>query len=376
MIDGTIIDEPDRRPTVIKYTLQAQSLTMSGNTIPVSGRILINHYDQWPRFQYGDAVTVSGKLEQPGEFEDFSYENYLKRYDIHAVMYHSQIQMIHNGSSLSFYRPLYAVKTAFENRINQLLPEPHASLLAGLLTGSRRGIPEDLTEDFNATGLTHIIAISGTNITIILAIIGSLLFWLPLKWRFLPSVIAITCFTLFVGASSSVVRAAIMGSLGLLALQLGRQSDARLTMLWTLGIMSVWNPLQLWYDAGFQLSFFALAGLIELTPYIKPLLKRVPVQLGMRESLMTTLSAQIATAPWLFYLFGRLSAIAPLTNLLVAPLVPLAMLLGFTAVCVSILWFQFAQLIAYMAWACLQLIILIATVGSHIPLGSITIPQP
>ena len=238
--------------------------------------------------------------------------------------------------------------------------------MAGLLTGSRKGIPADLMESFNATGLTHIIAISGYNITIVIAIMSSLLFWLPLRWRFVPSILAIAIFTLFVGASAAVVRAAIMGILGLIALRSERISNVRLTLLWTAFFMLLWNPKYLWYDAGFQLSFLSVIGLVEIGPKLERYFTKVPQLLGIREALQMTVAAQISTAPLILFLFGRVSLISPIANVLVAPAIPFAMLFGFVGTALSFVWFFGGQLFAYLGWACLTWIICIAEMLSAI----------
>lgn len=269
---------------------------------------------------------------------------------------------------------LYSFKSRFEYQINRIFPEPHASLLAGLLTGSRHGIPEHLLSDFNATGLTHIIAISGYNITIIIAIISSFLFFLPLRRRLLPATLVIIIFTILVGAEASVVRAAIMGILGLLALHTGRQKESRLLILWTLFFMLAYNPKYLWYDAGFQLSFLAVLGLVELSPLLAPYLKHAPHTFAINESLQMTLASQWFAIPWIAYLFGRISLISPLSNILVALPVPLAMLFGFIGVTVSFLSFPLGQLISYVSWFFLEFVIQTAMLLSHIPFASIDIP--
>ena len=269
---------------------------------------------------------------------------------------------------------LYTLKSRFEYQINRIFPEPHASLLAGILTGSRRGIPEHLLSDFNATGLTHIIAISGYNITIIMGIIASCLFFLPLRRRFIPTTIVIVLFTILVGAEASVVRAAIMGILGLIALHTGRQKESRLLILWTLFFMLAYNPKYLWYDAGFQLSFLAVIGLVELSPILAPYLKRVPRILSINESLQMTLAAQWFAIPWIAYLFGRISLISPLANILVALPVPLAMLFGFVGVTISFVSFPLGQIISYISWFFLEFIIQTAMYLSRVPFSSFDIP--
>ena len=375
-IHGEIVAEPDKRPMKTKYTIDVSNLiTASGRTIPVVGKILATDHRQWPEYEYGDTVEVRGTLEKPDQIETFHYDRYLSRYDIYAVMYRAGLRPLNPNPNRSPYRLLFKIKSRFESQINRLYAEPHASFMAGLLTGSRRGIPANVLADFGTTGLTHIIAISGYNITIVIAMISGALFWLPLKWRFVPAILAIIAFTIFVGASAAVVRAAIMGILGLLALQCGRQYDVRLAILWTAFFMLAWNPKQLWYDAGFQLSFFAVLGLTELGPLLNRWFARVPSVLGIREALQMTCAAQIAAVPLIVFLFGRFSLVAPFANVLVAPFIPLAMLFGFAGTMLSFVAFFPGQLIAYLGWGCLEWIIQISKMLAEIPYASIDTPR-
>jgi len=216
---------------------------------------------------------------------------------------------------------------------------------------------------------------SGFNITIIISILGTFLFFLPLQWRFLPSALAIIAFTLFVGSSASVVRASIMGILGLVALQAGRLNHARLAILWTAFFMLLWNPKYLWYDAGFQLSFLAVLGLTETGNILKAWLRNVPEALGIRDGLAMTLSAQVFAVPWIIGLFGTFSLISPVANILVAPLIPLSMLTGTLAVLGSWIWFPLGQLFGYVTWLFLTIIIVICDYLASIPYASLTLPK-
>lgn len=374
-LEGVIDAEPDRRPMKTKYVVSVRTVkTASGTVIhPVRGRVLATDHGQWPEYEYGDVVRVSGILERPGQIETFAYDKYLSRYDIYAVMYRARFQKITSGD-VSSMRLLFALKQRFEAQIAKLYGEPHASFMAGLLTGSRRGIPEHLMERFNVTGLTHIIAISGYNITIVISVIGGTLFFLPFRLRLIPSIMAVIAFTLFVGASAAVVRAAIMGCLGLMALHASHKTEVRLSILWTLCIMLAWNPKYLWYDAGFQLSFLAVLGLVELGPLLDRFFARVPTVLAMRESLQMTVAAQLSAVPLIVLLFGRLSLIAPIANVLTAPFIPAAMLLGFAGTVISMIWFPAGQLIAFAGWACLEWIILCAETLSMLPMASVDTP--
>ncbi|MFA7681788.1 MAG: ComEC/Rec2 family competence protein [Candidatus Peribacteraceae bacterium] len=374
-IHGVIVEEPDRRPMQTKYTIEVQKLTRNDEHIDhLQGRILATDRNGWPQYQYGDEVEVSGTLEKPGMIDTFHYDRYLSRDDVYSVMYFANIRKVSSGHGNAFFALLFHTKELFENQINRLYAEPHASFLAGLLTGSRKGIPEHLMENFNTTGLTHIIAISGYNITIVITMISGALFWLPLRWRFIPAASAIIVFTLFVGASAAVVRASIMGILGILALHVGRVNHVRLTILWALFAMLAWNPKFLWYDAGFQLSFLAVLGLTECAPLLDRWFKCVPAVLGMREALQMTISAQITAVPLIVLLFGRLSLIAPVANLLVAPAIPPAMLFGFLGTVLSTICFPLGQLFAFIGWGFMQWIVLVATALAHIPFASVDVP--
>lgn len=375
-ITGRIAEEPDRRPTQTKYVIETQSVRLgTGAVIPVSGKVLASDFSGWPRFYYGQEVTAAGALSHPGVIEDFHYDKYLSRYGIYSVMVRTHVEKTGDGHPNRIFSFLYALKERFEARINRLYPEPEASLLAGILTGSRQGLPEHVQKDFQRAGLTHVVAISGFNITIILSVIIGALFFVPLRLRLIPAVLGIVAFTFFVGAGASVVRAAIMGILGLLALHTGRQKDIRLAILWTAFAMLLWNPSYLWYDAGFQLSFLAVIGLSELSPILTPVMSRIPETLGIRDSLQMTIAAQLTAVPLSIALFGNFSLIAPLANILIAPAVPLAMLFGFLGTIGSYLWFPLGQAISFLAYGCLQWMLGVSRILAMIPFAAVAIPK-
>ena len=361
-LHGYISEEPDRRPMQTKYTVEVDG-----------GKVLVTDHAFYPLHAYGDEVTVTGILERPTQIEDFHYDRYLSRYGIYSVIYRGTVETLSSNHGSSFFSFLYTLKHRFEHKLNRLLPEPHASFMAGLLTGSRRGIPEHLLNDFQRTGLTHIIAISGYNIAIVIAVITGALFFLPLKFRFVPAIFAIIFFTLFVGASPSVVRAAIMGGLSLFALHVGRERHSLIAILLAAALMAAWNPKFLWYDAGFQLSFLAVFGLSFLAPFLERFFKPIPNILGLRESLQMTIAAQITAVPLIIILFGQFSLVAPLANILVAPFIPIAMLFGFLGALVGFLSEPMGLLVAYFGWGALEAVIRIAEFLAKLPYASISV---
>jgi competence protein ComEC len=375
-IHGAIVDEPDRRPLKTKYTIEVDELSLaSKKSFPVTGRVLVTDYEAWPHHAYGDEVQVVGRLKRPTLIEEFHYDRYLSRYGIYSVIDRATVETLSTGHGQPLLAALYRLKARVESMIDRLYPEPHASLLAGLLTGSRRGMPKHLLEDFQATGLTHIIAISGYNITIVVSVLSAFLFFLPLRWRLLPSLLVILGYTLFVGASPSVMRAAIMGALGVLALHLGRQAHTLIAILLAATVMVAWNPKVLWYDPGFQLSFLSVLGLTYLSPFLTRIRWILPDFLGLREAFQMTIAAQLTAVPLVLLLFGQLSLVAPLANVLIALLIPMSMLFGALATVLGFLSFPLGLLIAYPGWGALELIIRVAKTLSEVPFATVPVRE-
>lgn len=376
-----VISEVDIRRDKAKYTINVDQIIQKSSAKDkadsddqevnmVSGKVLIS-MDKFPNYQYGDRVKVVGQLDIPGEFEGFSYDNYLSRFGIYAVMYRPRVYYLESGHGNAFWHWMSFFQNGFMRQINLIFPEPYASFEAGLLVGARKGIHPDLMEKFNITGLTHIIAISGYNITLIIVFVMAALKRLPRRISFFIAILAIVLFTLFVGASPAVVRASIMGILGLIALQYGRQNNIHISVLMTAVLMIAWNPKVLWYDVGFQLSFMAVMGLIYVAPLFDRYAKYLPEALGIRESIQMTMAAQVMALPVIVYHFGRLSLIAPLANLLVAFALPLAMLLGFIAVLFSFFMKGLSLVFVYFTSFLLAYIIKIIEWMSLVPYASV-----
>lgn len=308
-VTGTIVEEVDQRRDENKIVLRTQE----------GWRILVS-LSPYSELHYGDTLKVSGFLERP---EEGSYANYLFRNNILYVLKTDSFAVIQKSEN-SFRGFLYAFKAHVMQRINKLYFEPQASLVSGLLLGSRKGMSDELTAAFQATGLTHIVAISGYNISLIIACIFALFSFFTVKTRVIVSVFFVTLFVLFVGASAAAVRAGIMGSLAMWALYSGRHSQVFFALLWSAVFMTLWNPAIFVFDIGFQLSFAATLGLLVFAPLLQ---SHIPLRDGfLKESLMLTLSAQITTVPFIAFYFGRVSLISPLANIVVAPFIPLAML--------------------------------------------------
>jgi len=230
-------------------------------------------------------------------------------------------------------------KENVEGRIARSLPAPESGLLTGLILGGSVSLPKEVQNDFSRTGLTHIVAVSGYNVTIIaecLMMVG-IFIGLWRKQAFWFAVIGIAMFVFLVGLPASAVRAGIMGTLLLWAAKNGRLANSINAILFAASAMLINNPLLLRYDAGFQLSFLATCGIIFIYPIIDRysssyLEKRGGFVKLLFETLALTFSAQVFVLPIILYSFGNLSIISLLANLLVLPTVTPAMMLGFFAI--------------------------------------------
>jgi competence protein ComEC len=364
-VEGIVQSYPDTRDTWTNLRVSAESLEMEGARYPVHGTVLLRA-PRFPERRYGDKLRASGFLETPPEFEGFSYREYLARADIYSLIYRPQIERTASGQGSLFWATLFAIKDRACDVIARLMPDPEASLMQGILLGIESGIPPDLYDDYNITGTSHIIVISGANITIVAALF-SLAFGRILGKRraYWLTIAGIILYVLLVGADAAVVRAGLMGGLFVTALYLGRQSTAYVALCASAVALTLINPQALW-DVGFQLSFAATLGIILFTPGIERIFERgltrfVPkhqARYGLRflnEVLIVTLAAQILTLPLVVYHFGRLSLVAPLTNLLILPVQPPIMTWGGAAVMVGLAPFlePIARILAWVPWLCL-----------------------
>jgi len=370
---GIVAAEPDRRQDQIKYTVEAKEIIGHGE---VEGRVLVSA-GLFPEFNYGDLVEVECKLKKPEPISDFRYDRYLAKDKIYSLCYpYNEIKFIESGRGNLIFNSIFFVKDKFAALTNRIFPEPQASFLAGLLYGARSGLPEEVLDNFQATGVTHIIAISGYNITIVSALFLIFAYSLGFsrKKAFPWVVLAIILFVIFTGASASVVRAGIMGILVLLAKQTGRTSQILNTLVFTAALMSLHNPWVLIFDAGFQLSFLATIGLVYLTPMILTWFSRVPQALGLQESVVSTLSAIIMTTPLILFQFGRFSLIAPLANILILSVIPLTMMLGFAVVIIGLISTALGQIFSWLPWLILTYMLKITEILSRIEFAQLEIP--
>lgn len=322
------------------------------------GRIDVFSRDSQLRF--GDEVKVKCKnLTRRSIFRE-------------PVCLADRVTVLRPDAAPAYWRGLNAVKQWMIAAINRGLPVPEGPLLAGILLGTRSDLPDDLAESFRRTGTSHIVAVSGYNVTIVVTLMAGLIGRLPLPRRAVTwlTIGSIVSFVILTGASASVVRAGIMGGLVVIARSVGRLSDAAHALVISATLMVVVDPATV-ADVGFQLSVAATAGLVLLADPYERWLHWLPTRLGLRASLASTLAAITMTEPLIAIAFGRVSVVAAAVNIVILPLVPLAMALGFGAAVVSGMMPLAATFVSWLAWAPLFLIVTVVARASELPLASV-----
>ncbi len=380
-LQGAVVGEPDVRGTYTNLRLRVDNLLLENASHNVQGVALVRA-PRYPEYRYGDRLEVAGLLQTPPEFEDFSYKDYLARQGIYSLVRQAKVTLLGRDGGSPFWRAIYAFKARAQRTIADILHEPQASLLTGILLGVEAGIPRDLMADFSATGATHIIVISGFNFAIIaglLSALGTRLFGRARSFYF--ALAGIVLYMLFVGVSGAVVRAAVMGTMYAWGIHLGRQSDALNSTLAAALLMTLWNPHWLW-DLGFQLSFAATLGLVlfadPLQRRFEGLLTRLlpaawvrSVSTFLNEALVVTTAAQITTLPIILYNFRRLSLVTLLTNLLILPAQPAVMLWGGVATVAGLLWLPLGRVLGWVAWLFLTYTIEVVKLTAAVPYASV-----
>ncbi|MDA8597092.1 ComEC family competence protein, partial [Candidatus Pacebacteria bacterium] len=368
-LQGVIKREPDVREssTHLYVTVEDETLLVIA--------------DRFGEYQYGEQITIEGELQRPAAFETdlgrtFNYPGYLLARDVSYLVRYAEVALLESGGGNPIIASLLVTKHQFMRTIEALMPEPQVGLSEGLLLGVKRALGEDLEAVFRQTGIIHIVVLSGYNVMLVVVfvtcVLGALI---PRRWQLPFGLVAIGSFALLVGLSATVVRASIMASLYLIARSLNRTYLVlRALMLAGVGML-LFNPYLLAYDTGFQLSFVATLGLILCAPWLEARLLRVPNGwLRTREFLTATLATQIFVLPILLYQIGEFSVVSVIVNVLVLPMVPIAMLLTFITGMIGFVSSSLASVVALLNYAALSYIIIIAEFFASVPFASFVVP--
>jgi competence protein ComEC len=325
----------------VRVYTDRQTLTIS---VSKPGNFIVEATTQrYPTYAYGDAVRLSGALIK-SKPEDAR----LLRAGIVGMMRFPQIELVASGQGNDFRQTLFAFRDRVAASFSRALPPEQAALMTGLTLGKSAVFSDTLQEEMKITGTTHLVALSGYNISIIGVGISAVLgFWFSRRVTFALSIVAIVLFVLMTGAEASVVRAAIMAIILLTAKRTGRIFLVRNAIAAAAFLMVLVNPRVLVFDIGFQLSFFAMLGLVYLQPALETLFRVDPEKRAWKlTSLFTTLAAQLAVLPFLLSYFGFASLISVIPNILILFFTPYTMLFGLFIFLASLISSYFALFVS------------------------------
>ncbi len=294
--------------TQAEQHLDYQALTLENN-------VRVNT-DRYPAFAYGDRIAFTGTIKKSNTPLSRGYAN----------AFRADIKLIKGNEGNPLKAQLFKIKAAFERNLKSVLPSEKAAFLSGLTVGSTAEFTKSFLADLRTTGTTHLVALSGSNVSgIINALMFALTWCLPRKKVFWPALAVITLFVIMTGAEASLVRAGLMNGIVLAGSHYERAGSIRNAIITAAFVMTLWNPLTPAFDLGFQLSFAAILGMAYVQPTIK---KYSPWK---NEHLMAGISAYAGVMPVLAIAVGRVNPFSIIPNMLVATAIPMTVGLGFLA---------------------------------------------
>ena len=354
-IEGSVKDDVDIGSSD-QIVIRLDNLVMGDKLLPGTLWITATGDD----VKRGDKLLINGKLLKG--FGNFS-----------GVIYRASIDKVIHPQPGDIAR---VVRDWFADAVRRAIPEPESSLGIGYLVGQRRSLPADLALALQIAGLTHVVVASGYNLTILVRLARRLFVKISKYLSALSATVMIVIFVAITGASPSMSRAGLVAGFSLVTWYYGRKFHPIILLSIAIAATVLINPSYAWGDLGWQLSFAAFAGVMILAPLMQRYLFGDKKPGTIQQILIETVSAQIVTAPILIAGFSQLSNVAIVSNLLVLPLVPLAMLLTFIAGCGSLILPMFAEVIGMPAMWLLNYMVSVAEYLASLPWATTNIQLP
>ena len=393
LVRGAVERAPEPSGAFTRLRFRVDSVDDGEGWVPVEAtalvtlresRSIVESRDR-PYFRYGDVLLLEGELAAPEPFEDFDYPAYLARQGIRTVMPFPSAELIGEGAGSPFYRALHALRWRLARSLAGSVPEPQAAMGQALLLGMRDGLPDDLVEDFRATGTAHVLAISGLHVGVLLGISMSASAWLfgrRHRLYLIAPFVLVWLYALLAGASPSVLRAATMGSVFLAARVLGRPGTAMPALGLAAAVMVALSPAVLW-SVSFQLSFAAVAGIALFRPRLGewPLGVRGEDERGgsggplawLTDAFAVSIAATLATLPLLAFHFERVSLVGIVATPFVLPALPLALVLYAATAIIGVIVALPAQVVGLLSWVVGGYVALVVGLFGRLPAASVEV---
>ncbi len=339
-LEGMVVQDPDPLGDTLRLVVDGR-IVGGGGTPLAQGKVMVlvrppaalSQSRGEPALRYGDRLRLEGRLSQPPVYSDFDYREYLARQGIAAVMYYPEVYLLAQGQGSGLLEAVFALRHRLAEGLEVALPGEQAAVAQAMLLGLRREISPDLNQAFRATGTSHVLAVSGMHLSVVLGLTTAVSQGLLGRKRhlyLLPPLAAIWGYSLLTGFAPSVQRSAIMGTVYLAAQAAGRPSGSLPSLALAGAVMAGLDPALL-QDVSFQLSFTSMAGLALVAPSLAGRMggHLTTLEAGqgalsltgrfLVEGLASSLAATLATLPIIAFNFHQVSAVGIPATILLLP---------------------------------------------------------
>ncbi len=383
LITGIVVVDPTLAATGVDIRVAVEEVRLGGESGPFDGDLLLRT-EPGVIFSYGDRIrgtTSLRTLDLAGS--GTAFETYLAERGVSATGFLRDAELLAHGAGSTLREAVSDARASVNGGLADSLDEPLAGLAQGIVTGRRDGLERGLREDLNATGISHLVVISGGNVTMLAGLVVAMLAWAIGRRRaIVVAIVAVGAYTVFVGAEAPVVRAAIMATAMLIAAMLGRRTSPAPAIAFAAAIMVAITPSVL-DDLSFQLSFTATAAIALIAGPLRsraagwlqlPVDRQsgsVALSWTLLETGLVTSVAIAATLPLLALHFGSISIVALPVNLLVTPVFPLIFVGSFLTGVVGAIDAGAGDAAAFLlAWLPLSWFIEVAEQAARLPFAS------
>jgi competence protein ComEC len=372
---GIIVAEPNVKDTSSQIIVALDLV----NDRPIRKTKIIIQTDPYIHFNYGDRIFIQGKLQLPQNFSSdggrvFDYVSYLAKDKIFYTMRYADIFLMDTHQGNKIVSAVLFIKQKFMQSLDNALPFPESRLAAGLVVAGKYALPKSIQDEFVKTGTVQVVVLSGYNVTLVAeSIMGALSFLTP-GLQLIFGATSIILFAVAAGGGASVLRATVMVLIALFGKSVNRKYNVGRALLVSAFIMLLFNPMLLFFDPSFQLSFLATLGLIYASPIFELYFARYIKYKKFRQVFVSTIATQVFVTPFLLYLTGTVSLVAIPANLILFLLTPLSMSLSFLTGISGLLSPILAWPFGFIGFLFLKTMLSVVHFFSILPFASTTLP--